>query len=266
MQITFLIGGTGNQLFQFATSKQNSEMSTIFLNPKVRKILKWTQHEQVIEYDEAGAFKTALALALLAVDSFLAKAAKFSLFTTFDTRGLKVSARLAPIVRLGYFQDTQVQRSLAQIGRQIAPESQEGLVAMHVRGGDLLALERAGKNEYGMLDDSYYRAGIETARKQLDAHGRTVQELLVLTDDPEFAATQDFAMENVPEPAIKRVPLKETLSRAIGAEWFISSNSTMSYWIVQLREGQRSIAPQPFQKRREYDLPDAARRLVMNYK
>ncbi|MEL7199440.1 MAG: hypothetical protein AAGL10_14105 [Pseudomonadota bacterium] len=266
MQITFLIGGTGNQFFQFATSRPDAKMSTVFLQQSVRKILGWTQHEQVINYDGAGLFKTALAFAILGFDIALAKIAKVSLFTEFDTRGLKLEPKISPIVRLGYFQEAQVTRSLAEIGRQIAPTPQQGLLAMHVRGGDLLRLEQAGKNEYGMLDNSYYRSGIEKVRDKLASEDRNAAEVLVLTDDPEYAATQNFSIDGMPEPVIKRVPLKETLALAVGAEWFISSNSTMSYWIIQLREGQRTFAPQPFQKRRDYDVHTAAQRVRFEYK
>ncbi len=266
MQITFLIGGTGNQFFQFATSRPDAKMSTIFLRQRLRKILGWTQHEQVIDYEGPGPIKTALALVTLGFDIALAKIAKTSLFTEFDTRGLKLEPKIAPIIRLGYFQEAQVTRSLAEIGRQIAPTPKQGLLAMHVRGGDLLELERAGKNEYGMLDNTYYRFGIEKVRSELASQDRNAAEVLVLTDDPEYASTQDFCMDGMPEPVIRRAPLKETLALAVGAEWFISSNSTMSYWIIQLREGQGTFAPQPFQKRRDYDVHSAAQRLGFDYK
>lgn len=266
MQVTFLIGGTGNQFFQFASAPAEGKMSTLFLNPSVRQLLGWTQHEQFIEYDGAGPFRSTFSLGLLAIDLILAKLFKLSLFTQLDTRGVSLTPKVKPLVRLGYFQSAPLGRSLGPLARQFAPVVEEGTIALHVRGGDLLALERAGRNDYGLLDDAYYRKGITQVRDILREQGRSPTKLLVLTDDPEYAATRDLNVEGVPEREIQHIPLKETLARAVGAEWYISSNSTMSYWIVQLREGQRSFAPEPFQKRRDYDLHDAAKRIASNYK
>lgn len=254
MQVTFLIGGTGNQLFQYASAPPDAVMSTFFLQPGVRSVLGWTQHEQFIQYEEPSIIELILALGVLGFDLILAKLAKISLFTELDTRRLKARAKIKPMVRLGYFQLSAAKRDLKPLSRQIAPKPEHGTIAVHVRGGDILALERAGRNDYGLLDSDYYCKAIIKARNFMRGQGRTPTRLIVLTDDTDYAATLNLKVEGVPDRELLSVPLRDTLARAVGAEWYISSNSTMSYWIIRLREGKLSIAPQPFQKRRDYDL------------
>ena len=101
MQVTFLIGGTGNQLFQYASAPPDAVMSTFFLQPGVRSVLGWTQHEQFIQYEEPSIIELILALGVLGFDLILAKLAKISLFTELDTRRLKARAKIKPMVRLG---------------------------------------------------------------------------------------------------------------------------------------------------------------------
>lgn len=265
MQVTFLIGGTGNQLFQFATANEKSSVSTLFLGSKFRKALNWTDHEQLFSYKEASLILTIFALVLMCVDFAFLKVANVTIWTHFDTRKLKSQALWHPAVRLGYFQSETVQRNIGELAKQIPYQTAEGAIALHIRGGDLLALEREGRNQYGLLDAAYYRKSVAVARDAIGKHGRAPTSLLVLTDDPDYASRVDLDVEGVPKPNILSVPLKQTMSRALGAEWFVSSNSTMSYWIIQLREGRSSIAPLPFQKRGDYNFNDGTDRLPAPY-
>lgn len=265
MAVVFLIGGTGNQLFSYAASEVDDPVSTLLLRKDVRQILGWTQHEQVLQFAHPALLEHFCALTVLCLDLILAKFFRLTLFTELDTQRLKISPRLKTLARLGYFQIAPERRSLSPLARQIAPVTEPGLIALHIRGGDLLELERAGKNVYGLLDSTYFNASIHVACVSMAREGRTPTRLLVLTDDPKFAASMDFSAYGVPKAEIQHAPLSETLARAVGAEWYISSNSTLSYWIVRLRDGQRSIAPQPFQKRYDYDLPIATQRLAVTY-
>jgi hypothetical protein len=262
MSIVFLIGGTGNQLFQYAASSPDDRMSTLFLKPVIRRILGWTQHEQALRYEEARIVYQAFALVVLVLDLVLVKLTGRCLFTSLDARRLKASPVLVELVRLGYFQKDPERRSLESLAHQIAPVAQEGLIVLHIRGGDLLKIERAGNNVYGLLSRDYYLEGLAEALRELH---QTSVRVRVLTDDPEYASTFDLLIDGVPEPEILCSTLMETLEQATGADWFISSNSTMSYWIVRLRGGVRSIAPKPFQKRQDYDLPDETRLLKVDF-
>ncbi len=259
MAVTFLIGGTGNQFFQFATSSAKDKFSTLFLSSAVRKLLGWTQHEQLLRYPGPGPVQYILALLALSLDSVLLKTARVSLFTTFETRGVHATPKITEVARIGYFQSAPERRDVAELASQLAPTQHKGRIVVHVRGGDLLALERAGKTTYGILPDSYFRAGIETALKAADLQ-KTVQ-LLVLTDDVEYARTLDFSVPGAPEADIQTTSLQDTLSASIGADWFVSSNSTMSYWIVRLRGGAKCVTPKPFQQGQDYAFSDKTVRL-----
>jgi hypothetical protein len=265
MAVVFLMGGTGNQLFQFVTSAPNDRFSAFFLRSWVRRFLGWTDHEQIIQYDEPGFVRQGGALVILAFDIVMAKLFGRTFFTALDAKRLKGSPMFPELVRFGYFQTAPERRDLEPIACQIAPTAQGGLVVIHIRGGDLLRLELAGNNVYGFLGAEYYRKGLAEALDDLQRRGEDNRRILILTDDPDYAATFDLSIDGAPRPDVVRTSLKETLELATGADWFISSNSTLSNWIVRLRKGVRSIAPSPFQKRDDIDLPTETRRILVDY-
>lgn len=261
MAVLFLIGGTGNQLFSYVASEERDAVSTLFLSTTFRKIVGWTQHEQVLTFERPNFTQHILALFALCIDLVLARLLKISLFTQFDTRSLQIEPRTFTLARLGYFQKAARRRSLDPLGRQIAPSTKKGTIALHVRGGDLLKLQKTGDSTYGVLEENYYHASVASIFLE-----NVPKRIIILTDDPEYAATFDFSFKGVSEAEIKHEPLKATLEQAVGAEWFVSSNSTMSYWIVCLRGGKNSFAPHPFQKRHDYDLPTNTQRIEVDYK
>lgn len=264
MSVVFLIGGTGNQLFAYAASHPRDTFSLFFLRRPVRRILGWTSHEQVLRYPGPGPVGHGLAFLALCLDIPLAALTGKSLFSTLDTRKIKARPMMFECARMGYFQQAEERRDVAELAAQIAPVSKPGRIVLHVRGGDLLALERVGQNAYGILDGRYYRAGITRALSDLAHRGQPATGLLVLTDDPDHAGTLDLAVDGAPAPDIRACPLGETLSLAVGADWFVSSNSTLSYWVLRLRQGRRSVAPQPFQRRGDYPLPETCLRVPMD--
>jgi len=202
-----------------------------------------------------------LTVFVVAVDFLLISSIGISLFTEFDTRGIKARPRLGTLAKIGYFQEMPMRRSLAPLVAQIVAAPGRGVIAIHVRGGDLLS--PAGRATYGIPSDAYYRAGVEIAVAEITQNGGKVEQVIVLTDDPEHAATLDLAVAGAPTPDIMHCELSDTLARALGACWFVSSNSTLAYWIVHFRQGLRCIAPVPFQERRDFRLPAAARRIAL---
>lgn len=265
MAVVFLIGGTGNQLFQYAASHNKDKFSGFFLGKRVRRLLNWTNHEEVFHYPQPHFLKWLAAAAALSLDLPLAKMTGKSLFSTFDTKSISARPLWFEVARLGYFQTAPERRSLAPLSLQLATAVEEEKIVVHVRGGDLLKLEQEGKNVYGFLNDAYYRTGIQTALNRLKASGKMETMILILTDDPKYACSLNLRFNGEMEPKIVRYPLHETLAVAVGAGWFVSSNSTLAYWIIRLREGRSSIAPKPFQKRGDYELPDAAERILFKY-
>lgn len=265
MAVTFLIGGTGNQLFEYASSEERDKMSSFFLNSGLRRVLRWTDHEQIIKFQGPSLLAHLVALLVLFIDVILAKLLRFSLLTHFDTRILKISPSIATFVRVGYFQEFPEKRSLEPIVHQIAPNSKKGTIVLHIRGGDLLALEQSGNNVYGLPSASYYQNAIKVACDRIAANGATLNSIIVLTDDIEYASSFNLDVESAPRAEILHLDLKATFEVALGADWFVSSNSTMSYWLTRLRQGKNCIAPKPFQKRTDFDLPNSVVRLEMSY-
>lgn len=266
MALVFLIGGTGNQLFEYVSSDQGDVFSTLFLRKVTRNLLGWTNHEQIFRFENPGLAHHLFGVLLLLFDFILAKLLNISMFTEFDTRSLRLEPMLQKRVRLGYFQNAPERRSAVHLVNQLEPLPESCAVVLHIRGGDLLSSgNNAGQNGYGKSSGTYYRTGIKAAVAEMEAEGRRPNRILVLTDDPEYAATLELAITGLPVPEIKKYSLSETLARAIGAEWFVSSNSTLAYWIVQFREGERCVAPMPFQKRRDFELPLATRRISVAY-
>lgn len=265
MAVTFLIGGTGNQLFEYASSEDHEKMSSIFLNSGLRRMLKWTDHEQIIEFTSPNPLEHIAALVVLIIDLILAKLLGISFLTLFDTRSIKIAPIITNFVRVGYFQEFPEKRSLAPIARQIAPRQNKGTIVLHIRGGDLLALEQSGNNVYGLPSEKYYQDAIKAASEKIKDSGGKPKSLLVLTDDIEYASSINLDVELVPRVELLHLDLKETFEVALGAEWFVSSNSTMSYWLIRLRQGKDCIAPKPFQKQADFDLPNSVLRLEVGY-
>lgn len=265
MAVVFLIGGTGNQFFQYAASAPEDVFSGFFLNPVVRRALKWTNHEQTLRFPWAPQSLQVLALITVVLDVLLARLFGVSLFSTLDTRRLKMTPRLAELNRFGYFQDAPERRDLTELARQISPTVHKRRIILHVRGGDLLTIEREGRNVYGMLNRQYFLDALKQAREAILAGGAGEVVRFVVTDDPGYAATLNLGSDGEEPVNIVSPPLGETLALAVGADWFVASNSTMSYWIVRLRGGKNCIAPKPFQKRGDYDLPDKTTRLAVDF-
>ena len=265
MAIVFLIGGTGNQFFQYAASAPEDVFSGFFLDPAVRRAFKWTHHEQALSFPWAPQSLQVLALIILALDVMLARLFGFSLFSTLDTRSLKMLPCIAELNRFGYFQGNPERRDFTELARQISPTVRKGRIVLHIRGGDLVTIEREGRNVYGMLGCKYFIDALQKAKEIISADGTREITRLVVTDDPDYAASLNLESDVMEPVSIVSPPLGETLAVAVGADWFVASNSTMSYWIVRLRGGKNCIAPEPFQKRRDYDLPDKTTRLAVEF-
>ena len=262
MATVFLMGGVGNQLFQYVSSDEKDRFCTLFLNNGVRRLLGWTQHEKVLRYPQSSLPSQILACLVLFIDLFLAKLVGRTLFSRLNTMKMETEPLFFEYVRFGYFIGSSERRSLDPIMPQIASVEEEGLIAVHVRGGDFLPVE----DLCGRLDRDYYCKGVTMGYESLVAKGCMDIRVLVLTDDPHYAATLNIAVKGLPAPEIKLIPLDAMLARSVGADWFVSSNSTLSYWIIRLRKGVGSVAPQPFQRICDFSFPqEAAHRLPVDY-
>lgn len=261
MSVIFLIGGTGNQLFQYASAAPSDTFSTFFLRPSVRKALKFTDHEQLFKFPQASFISQYLALFVVVMDLAMFRLFKCTLFSTFDLRGNKTSAPiLSEKVRLGYFQKANVRRDVSEL----LPQLRAGLTGrevrntMHIRGGDLKLSYQEADTPYGYLPPSYY----QDALAQLNVSGRVD----VYTDDIEFAQHMCTQVSGDYTFNYCTGTLEEMILATSQAEHFVSCNSTLSYWIVKLRgTALASVAPRPFQRRSDMPLDDAVLRVEMAY-
>ena len=265
MAVVFLIGGTGNQLFQYATAGPNDVFSTWFISPLFRRFMNWTPHEQLVAYPPVKSYLAAIALLVLALDLVATGLFTVSFFSSLDTRKTKAKPILFEFVRLGYFQHERQIRTLEPVAKQIGSRAKKGLIVIHVRGGDILELERLGMNNYGLLTTKYYLDALSRGIEYLQSKDRSEISVQVLTDDAEYAKSFDFPMDHCVDFSIKQCSLREMMSEAIGAEYFVSSNSSLAYWVIRLRDDLNCVAPRPFQKFKDYEFADGVVRLGVNY-
>tara|TARA_B100000767_G_scaffold261973_1_gene274159 strand:+ start:1350 stop:2234 length:885 start_codon:yes stop_codon:yes gene_type:complete len=266
MAIVYLVGGTGNQLFQYAASSSNDKFSNFFLKSFVRRRFGWTNHEEAISFPGAPWYIQTLGIVLLSLDLILATKFGFSLFSRLDLRRVQANAMISEINKFGYFQNDPQRRDISHLATQISPDIHEGRIAVHVRGGDLLKIEHEGRNIYGMLNSDYFSDALEEIYGEITVGQRRDIAAMIITDDPEYASSLNISPSGISNVEICQLSLRETLSVAIGADWFVASNSTLSYWIIKLRDGKRCIAPKPFQKRCDFAMPSMTNRVLVNYK
>jgi hypothetical protein len=264
--LTFLIGGTGNQLFQYSTSGPTDRFSCFFLNKYIRKYLKWTNHDQIIRYPMASIFVQTVSIIILLSDLILAKFFKITLFTHLDIRKFKIRPSLRCWIRLGYFQECVEKRNISDLGEQFTKSENIADIVVHIRGGDLLKLERSGTSIYGILNGEYYLRSLKKINAEVLPKDYKKLELVIVTDDVEYASSLNLNESNEYKMKIISVPLNQTISIAMSARWYISSNSTLSYWITKMRSGKNSIAPIPFQNNLDLEFPNSTIRLGVDYK
>ena len=261
MAIVFLIGGTGNQLFQYAAAAPKDRFSTVFLKPAVRRVFKFTDHPTIFRFPRANLLLEMMAVLVLGLDLVASKLARRTLFTELDLRSAKYQPRLACLVRAGYFQTAPMVRDVAELTTSL-PSPDPAFAArtcIHIRGGDLLHERDLENPVYGVLPVDYYREAL--ARVAPD--GGPVH---VFTDDLDHARSICDEIDPSMQVTLDNGALHEMFINATHASVFVGSNSTLSYWILQLRGDQGgSVAPKPFQNRRDMPFGADVTRLPVCY-
>lgn len=264
MAIFYLIGGTGNQLFQYAASNTNDRFSTIFLSRSVRKALGWSDHPTVLSFSPRAGLRGFLGLCPLMLDVFLARVFGRTLFTQFDTKRLKTRPQLATLVRCGYFQDEPGQRDIAPLAQTFSSKvSHSQPIVVHIRGGDFVSVAKREKSPI-LLQPGYYADALEMAVKTLGERAEK-PKILFVTDDVDYAQRLIGCVKPELIFSVETFSLEETLSIASKAEIYVSSNSTLSYWIVRLRGDLPSFAPRPFGRNHNWIFQDAVVRVNAEY-
>lgn len=253
MAIVYLSGGTGNHLFQFTRAQPEDRFSYAFISPVMNKVLGWTQHERLFDFPKASVLAQVFGLLVLAFDLPLAKLTGRSLFSKLDLRALKAEPLITRLVQFGYFQKLPATRDVQELSEQIDSwKIKEGAghqCAIHIRGGDVLALQASGRNSYGVLAPDYFEQSIVSL-------GRPAK-VTIYTNDRDYAEAmiEQIGLSEV-QFTIDTGSLDEMIAGCCAADGFVACNSTLSYWVLQLRGAERpSVAPDPFTKDLDIDLP-----------
>lgn len=245
-KIVFLIGGTGNQLFQISKYGEDAQYNSIFLEKIICKIFKFTYHEQFLRVSKLSFLVKFLSFFLLILDLAFFKLLKFSLFTKISINLGKSVPIIKEFLILDYAVGENPPKDVSHIKKMI--NKLDGFDCLiHIRGGDLLTNKVALK-KYGRLDRNYYI----NAMNHIYCLDPNLKCCTVTTDDIGYARS---ILSKIPvkfKLNYINIPVGETISRSISSKYFISSNSTLSYWMVILREEKYSIVPHPFWKTKNF--------------
>lgn len=238
MTKVFLIGGTGNQIFQYARSKKEDTFSLLFTHRRIRKLFNHTDHPQVLRFPRSNAIGTFFLLPLLVSDFVFVRFLGISLFTEFDLLNQTCAPRIKKLMSIGYFQEEIGERDIRDTLDVEMQKVRSDTVAMHIRGGDFLS----AKNAAGQLSPTYYENALKQALKV-----STPKSVTVYTNDRAYA---EAVCSNLPRDLHYDFcdgALLEMVRDCVTAQTYISSNSTLSYWICRLRDTQQTtISPVPF--------------------
>lgn len=241
-KVRFLLGGTGNQLHQYMTSNPGSLYSNFFNSKFISILFKLSNHERFIDFPSIGVFHLMAIMPLVLIDLFLSRFFSFSIFTNFDINFTK-SYPLIHLFDVGYFLNHPYQNSLPKLNNfdEYKELSEDHYACIHIRGGDLL--NSSAIEKYGKLDESYYKIAISNSKNL---------NFIVITDDIPYAKSLLANFDNSFE--FKNSSLIDDFYTGLHSKYFISSNSTLSYWIVRYRESfkNKSIVPNPFWKTEEW--------------
>ena len=259
----FLIGGTGNQLFQYSRSKGQDRFSYAFLDGLLPKILGWTRHERLFDFPKASLLSEIAAIIIVPCDLLLGKLFGRTLLTSLDLKVVRAEPLLTRAYGLGYFQRQTASRNVMELANQLAggevSEKSGRHVCMHVRGGDVLAMEAAGENPYGVLKTRYYREALSGLQPG--------SEITVFTNDERYAKQIIDSLADLRlRFEVDDGDLASMVSGCLKAEIFVASNSTLSYWIAELRgPGKTTYSPQPFTKSLDLVSPPAAKLIRVSF-
>lgn len=252
MSICFLIGGTGNQLYQIANMPDNTRFSSFFLSAKVCGLLGWTHHERLLKPIRCSHWKTVLGLLVLTFDLLIFILFKRTFLCRLDLRKFSSTPKLFDFVKIGYFQAMPSESGFARVRSYlipVLPECDAHDVLMHVRGGDILALENEsiaaqpknsfGVMQYGVLEAEFYGDALKLSNAN--------ERIIVSTNDRDWAQNIIAEQGDLDFEFIKEDRLPYFIACALKARIFIASNSTLSWWIVWLRSREHvTLVPVPF--------------------
>ena len=249
------MGGLGNQLFIYAAGKAYSlaygidlELGLDLDSPSIQRhgslitdFVEPSRYVKAIRNDPLSKFMTANNLGSHYKSDVVG----------FDERLLMQSKKS---VFSGYFQSKEYLERLRQVDSfsltHTSPSpTYEKLtksidfldgVALHVRRGDYLS---PSNHRIGALSTQYYANAINRIQ---DILGNTVTHLHIFTDSPEMVVDEfkEFSAQiNIYSPSL--LSASESLLLMSHFQYFVGSNSSLSWWAGALTEGVRAF-PDPW--------------------
>ena len=249
MHLRFLLGGTGNQIFQIATSSSDTKFSSFFLNGQVCKILRLTHHEDLKLVKDVPLILNLITLPAVALDVFLYWIFSVSIFTDFDLNLLKGKS-LFSLLSIGYFQNFASDKYRTDFFSKYVTKEATMDIVLHLRGGDYLT--NANVECFGKLPADYFSEALRSSYKEQEDLFQ-----IVLASNDKSAAVQMQRELKIERCQIEASSLESMIKRSLNSFCFIASNSTLSYWIAVARSeiGRDSIVPKPFQKSNDFNVP-----------
>lgn len=264
-----LVGGVGNQLFQYFAGKFLAQINNADLKLDTSRIgIGGTNHGSALSHfdileNESRSkahiyfYQNVFGRAhyyLLRRNSFY-NSIVFLIFRIYQSETLGYDPNLAnlkaPVTVSGYFQTSFYYQSLIRTGiskLQIKNPSSwysETLklientesIAVHIRRGDYLPL----KETFGLLAKDYYLVGLKEMKKEFD-----YRNIFIFSDDLSAARklnlpTADYAIHYITPPP--GVPAVESLMLMSAAKGIILSNSTFVWWSAIMGETKHVVAP-----------------------
>ena len=260
MAVVFLVGGTGNQFFQYAASSEGDTFSTLFLSKAACRLLGWQHHRQLLAFPKPGPAKHAAAILMLCLDLVLVRLGRSPLFTDFDLRSVTRAPKYRHRISMGYFLHRPFNRDIAPLRRQFRrdPDAAPLPVAVHIRGGDALKAHSEGWQLYGKLRPAYFRRALKRAFRT----GQPPPKVTFFTDDPEYCRNVIERIDLNIDYEIDLSGHDVMIQGCLAADTFVACNSSLSWWIVQLRGfGRHSIVPTPFMRHGNLAAPEFAEAL-----
>lgn len=258
VMMIFLIGGTGNQIFQLRS--QFDVYSCFFLKPSITGLLGWSKHPYVLKGLRSPSFLWVFTcLLFLVIDLAMLWLGCKPIFGQIDLRHAKGEGRLK-IYAIGYFQSNDklndFRASILSESFNFNDQAENVPVVFHIRGGDVLSLGNIGKNAYGVLPPTYYYEALS------NLSDTEISDAYIITNDSAYAKSIFGSAAKIAGGT-----LIEDFRLGVFSSRYISSSSTLSFWIVRCREYRKlkSVVPYPFSKSHHFSFASETKQLNVSY-
>ena len=228
----FFIGGFGNNLIQlYAAYKANDnkypEISNIFINPNIRKLLGHTNHFNFFNNNDLGIKNISILWYFVVIfDLFLSLVFKITLFSRIDLLRAKGKPLIKEIIYLGYFQSNTSLIHLSAFLREFISNTElnidvkdnkqkNNICIVHFRGGDF--------NDIGLVKNyDFYK----TSMDRIKDYDPEVQFKVVTNDKELFLKTFDkIDLNNI---QLISGSMQDDFKEILLCNYFIGTYSTFS--------------------------------------